>query len=107
MTAVAALCAQVWPRSHVPIWFEQWRGFRQGQLHSMFRDGGAPSGHLSREDWICGGYASPEIARVKQEGAPFECCGPAGTVILWRERDQNFLIAFVGSVFDRAARLMS
>jgi hypothetical protein len=77
---------QVWPRSHVPIWNEQWRGFRQGQLHSMFRDGGAPSDHLDREDWFCGGYASPEIERIKREGAAFECCGPAGTVILWHHK---------------------
>ena len=55
MVAQAKVCAavmvvclwQVWPRSHVPIWHEQWRGFRQGQLHSMFRDGQNPNAQLT------------------------------------------------------------
>ena len=56
----------------------------------MLAAGGAPSDHLDRAEWFCGGYASPEIARIKREGAPFECCGPAGTVVLWRERPRAF-----------------
>jgi hypothetical protein len=61
----------VWPRSHLPIWHEQWEAFHEGQLQSMFRDGGAPSDHIDRETWRTGGYVSPEIERVKREGYTF------------------------------------
>ena len=61
--------------------------------------GGAPSDHLDRAEWFCGGYASPEIARIKREGAPFECCGPAGTVVLWRELDRERSSASGSDVF--------
>jgi hypothetical protein len=60
----------VWPGSHEPIWREQWGAFHEGQLQSMFRDGGAPSDHIDRDKWIIGGYASPEIERIKRDGAP-------------------------------------
>ena len=66
----------VWPGSHSRIWPEQWKAFQEGERHT--------DKHL--EVRKAGGYADPVIGEIKADTEPFDCHGPAGTVVLWHTK---------------------
>ena len=66
----------VWPRSHARIWPEQWKAFKAGEKHT--------DKHLAVR--AAGGYTDPVIKEIKEDTQPFDCHGPAGTVILWHTK---------------------
>jgi hypothetical protein len=66
----------VWPGSHSRIWREQWEAFKEGEKHT--------DKHL--EVRKAGGYTDPVIAEIKADTQPFDCHGPAGTVVLWHTK---------------------
>ena len=66
----------VWPRSHSRIWREQWKAFKAGEKHT--------DKHLAVR--VAGGYTDPVIRQIKADTQPFDCHGPAGTVILWHTK---------------------
>ena len=55
----------VWPRSHLAIWEHWQRCLDEGRAFNPHRNEAA--------------------LRAKQHISPVECCGPAGTVVLWHE----------------------
>ena len=66
----------VWPGSHTRIWKEQWEAFQSGEKHT--------DKHLAVRR--AGGYDDPVIAEIKDDTQPFDCHGPAGTVVLWHTK---------------------
>ena len=66
----------VWPGSHTRVWEEQWRAFQAGEKHT--------DTHLAVRK--AGGYTDPVIGRIKADTQPFDCHGPAGTVVLWHTK---------------------
>ena len=66
----------VWPGSHTRIWKEQWKAFQAGEKHT--------DKHLAVRN--AGGYNDPVIAAIKADTQPFDCHGPAGTVVLWHTK---------------------
>ena len=66
----------VWPGSHEPIWTEQWKAFKGGEKHT--------DKHLAVRK--SGGYKDPVIGQIKAKTTPFDCHGPAGTVVLWHTK---------------------
>lgn len=66
----------VWPGSHARIWSEQWQAFHEGEKHT--------DKHLTIRR--AGGYNDPVIGRIKADTEPFDCYGPAGTVVLWHTK---------------------
>ena len=66
----------VWPGSHTRIWKEQWDAFQSGEKHT--------DKHLAVRH--AGGYDDPVIAEIKDDTQPFDCHGPAGTVVLWHTK---------------------
>ena len=66
----------VWPGSHARIWPEQWEAFYEGEKHT--------DKHLPVRK--AGGYTDPVIAEIKADTQPFDCHGPAGTVVLWHTK---------------------
>ena len=66
----------VWPGSHSRIWPEQWKAFQKGEKHT--------DKHLAVRK--AGGYADPVIGEIKADTEPFDCHGPAGTVVLWHTK---------------------
>ena len=66
----------VWPKSHTRIWTQQWKAFRAGEKHT--------DKHLAVRN--AGGYTDPVIGRIKASTQPFDCHGPAGTVVLWHTK---------------------
>ena len=66
----------VWPGSHTRIWKEQWEAFQSGEKHT--------DKHLAVRH--AGGYDDPVIAEIKDDTQPFDCHGPAGTVVLWHTK---------------------
>jgi len=66
----------VWPGSHTRIWKEQWKAFQAGEKHT--------DKHLAVRN--AGGYNDPVIAEIKADTQPFDCHGPAGTVVLWHTK---------------------
>ena len=66
----------VWPGSHSRIWPEQWKAFKEGEKHT--------DKHLSVRK--AGGYTDPVIGEIKADTDPFDCHGPAGTVVLWHTK---------------------
>ncbi len=65
-----------WPGSHSRIWREQWKAYHAGEKHT--------DKHL--EVRKAGGYKDPVIGRIKSDTDPFDCHGPAGTVVLWHTK---------------------
>ena len=66
----------VWPGSHSRIWRDQWDAFLEGEKHT--------DKHLAERK--AGGYNDPVIQRIKADTQPFDCHGPAGTVVLWHTK---------------------
>ena len=66
----------VWPGSHSRIWPEQWKAFKEGEKHT--------DKHLAVRK--AGGYTDPVIREIKADTEPFDCHGPAGTVVLWHTK---------------------
>jgi hypothetical protein len=66
----------VWPGSHARIWKEQWKAFQAGEKHT--------DKHLAVRK--AGGYTDPVIGQIKADTQPFDCHGPAGTVVLWHTK---------------------
>ena len=66
----------IWPGSHSRIWREQWEAFLEGEKHT--------DKHLAERK--AGGYNDPVIQRIKVDTQPFDCHGPAGTVVLWHTK---------------------
>lgn len=66
----------VWPGSHSRIWPEQWKAFYEGEKHT--------DKHLPVRK--AGGYTDPIIGEIKNDTQAFDCCGPAGTVVLWHTK---------------------
>ena len=55
----------VWPRSHLGIW-QRWQ-------------------ECLGNGWEFSPHRNPAAAAAKERTAPVECCGDAGTVVLWHE----------------------
>ena len=66
----------IWPGSHSRIWPEQWKAFKEGEKHT--------DKHLTVRK--AGGYTDPVIGAIKADTEPFDCHGPAGTVVLWHTK---------------------
>ena len=66
----------VWPGSHARIWPEQWKAYKEGEKHT--------DKHLAVRK--AGGYTDPVILQIKKDTKPFDCHGPAGTVVLWHTK---------------------
>ena len=66
----------VWPGSHTRIWREQWKAYQEGEKHT--------DKHLAVRK--AGGYTDPVIGQIKADTQPFDCHGPAGTVVLWHTK---------------------
>ena len=66
----------VWPGSHSRIWRGQWEAYKAGEKHT--------DKHLSIRK--AGGYTDPVIGEIKAGTQPFDCRGPAGTVVLWHTK---------------------
>ena len=57
----------VWPGSHTRIWKEQWKALQAGEKH------------ISNK-------SIPIIGQITVDTQPFDCHGPAGTVVLWHTK---------------------